>query len=90
MGVMEKSGRMRQREGVRVEVANLMSCCISPSDSCWEERRKKKWGMITVDLFIKQIYLPWLTQRGAPLIRCLTSSLSQQIIMLFYTLHTYQ
>lgn len=36
-----KSGRMRQREGVRVEEANLVSCCISPSDSCWEDRGKK-------------------------------------------------
>lgn len=36
-----KSGRMRQRGGVRVEEANLASCCISPSKSCWGETEKK-------------------------------------------------
>lgn len=34
-----KSGRMRQRECVRVEEANLASCCISPSKSCWEMKK---------------------------------------------------
>lgn len=35
-----KSGRMRQREGVRVEEANLASFCISPSKSCWEKKKE--------------------------------------------------
>lgn len=56
-----KSGRMRQRGGVRVEEANLASCCISLSKSCLGER-KKECGMITVDSFFKQIYLERLTQ----------------------------
>lgn len=33
MGDMGNGEKRKEREGVKVKVANLVSCCIAPSDS---------------------------------------------------------
>lgn len=47
--------RERQIEGEKVEVANLMPCCISPSHPC---RKRRRGGKKSLHLFIREIYRP--------------------------------
>lgn len=58
---------MRESEGGKVEVANLVPCCISPSHPC--RKRRRRGAEKSLRLFIRQIYpLPLPCRAAAPLI----------------------
>lgn len=62
-------GRERESEGGKVEVANLVPCCISPSHPCRKRRRRGGGAEKSLRLFIRQIYpLPLPCRAAAPLI----------------------
>lgn len=70
-------------ERVKVKVANLVSCCISPSGSCWEDKKRGvKWFIYQADVSGAAA----VTACCVPLIWCLTRSQSSQTNICYFSL----